>query len=43
VLKGTPVDLAPLLAKLGVQLGEYEAGVVYDDAAPLAWVRKKIM
>jgi hypothetical protein len=43
VLKGTEVDLAPLLAKLGVQLGEYEAGVVYDDAAPLAWVRKKIM
>jgi hypothetical protein len=43
VLKGTEVDLAPLLAKLGVQLGEYEAGVVYDDAAPLAWVRKRIM
>lgn len=43
VFKGTPVDLAPLLAKLGVQLGEYEAGVVYDDKAPLAWVRKKIM
>jgi hypothetical protein len=43
VWKGTRVDLAPLLAKLGVQLGEYEAGVVYDDAAPLAWVRKKIM
>jgi hypothetical protein len=43
VFKGTPVDLAPLLAKLGVQLGEYEAGVVYDDTAPLAWVRRKIM
>ncbi len=43
VFKGAPVDLAPLLAKLGVQLGEYEAGVVYDDKAPLAWVRKKIM
>jgi hypothetical protein len=43
VWKGTPVDLAALLAKLGVQLGEYEAGVVYDDAAPLAWVRKRIM
>lgn len=43
VAKGSPVDLAPLLAKLGVQLGEYEASVVYDDKAPLAWVRKKIM
>jgi len=43
VFKGTRVALAPLLAKLGVQLGEYEAGVVYDDKAPLAWVRKKIM
>lgn len=43
VFKGTPVDLARLLAKLGVQLGEYEAGVVYDDTAPLAWVRRKIM
>ncbi len=43
VWKGTRVDLAPLLQKLGVQLGEYEAGVVYDDTAPLAWVRKKIM
>jgi hypothetical protein len=43
VAKGTPVDLAPLLARLGVQLGEYEASVVYDDTAPLAWVRKKIM
>lgn len=43
VAKGSPVDLAPLLAKLGVQLGEYEASVVYDDTAPLAWVRKKIM
>jgi predicted metalloprotease with PDZ domain len=43
VFKGSPIDLAPLLAKLGVQLGEYEAGVVYDDKAPLAWVRKKIM
>jgi hypothetical protein len=43
VWKGTRVDLAPLLAKLGVQLGEHEAGVVYDDKAPLAWVRKKIM
>lgn len=43
VVKGTPVDLAPLLAKLGVQLGEYEAGVIYDDKAPLAWVRKRIM
>lgn len=43
VAKGTQVDLAPLLAKLGVQLGEYEAGVAYDDKAPLAWVRKKIM
>jgi hypothetical protein len=43
VKKGSPLDLATLLAKLGVQLGEYEAGVKYDDAAPLAWVRKKIM
>jgi hypothetical protein len=43
VMKGTRLDLAALLAKLGVQLGEYEAGVVYDDNAPLAWVRKKIM
>jgi hypothetical protein len=43
VWKGTRVDLAPLLAKLGVQLGEYEAGVVYDDSAPLAWVRRRIM
>ena len=43
VFKGAPVDLAPLLAKLGVQLGEYQSGVVYDDSAPLAWVRKKIM
>jgi hypothetical protein len=42
-LKGSRVDLAPLLARLGVQLGEYEASVVYDDTAPLAWVRKKIM
>ena len=41
--KGTKLDLAPLLDKLGVQLGEYEAGVKYDDKAPLAWVRKKIM
>ncbi len=43
VRNGTPLDLAALLAKLGVQLAEYEAGVKYDDAAPLAWVRKKIM
>lgn len=43
VRKGTRLDLAALLAKLGVQLGEYEAGVVYDDKAPLAWVRRKIM
>ncbi len=42
-LKGTRVELAPLLAKLGVQLGEYEQGVVYDDKAPLAWVRRQIM
>ena len=41
--KGTRLDLATLWAKLGVQLTEYEAGVKYDDAAPLAWVRKKIM
>ncbi len=43
VWKGTRLDLAALWAKLGVQLTEYEAGVNYDDAAPLAWVRKKIM
>lgn len=41
--KGTRLDLALLWAKLGVQLTEYEAGVKYDDAAPLAWVRKRIM
>jgi len=41
--KGTRLDLATVLARLGVQLGEYEAGVVYDDKAPLAWVRKRIM
>jgi hypothetical protein len=43
VSKGTRLDLAALWAKLGVQLTEYEAGVKYDDAAPLAWVRKRIM
>jgi hypothetical protein len=41
--RGSKVELAPLLARLGVQLGEYEASVVYDDKAPLAWVRKRIM
>jgi hypothetical protein len=41
--KGTRLHLAPLWAKLGVQLTEYEAGVKYDDTAPLAWVRKRIM
>ncbi|HEY7609194.1 MAG TPA: hypothetical protein VIF14_08175 [Alphaproteobacteria bacterium] len=41
--KGSDLHLAPLWAKLGVQLTEYEAGVKYDDTAPLAWVRKKIM
>src|SRR5262249_1115147 len=41
--KGTRLDLATLWARLGVQLTEYEAGVAYDDAAPLAWVRKRIM
>jgi hypothetical protein len=43
VWKGTRLDLATVLARLGVQLGEYEASVKYDDAAPLAWVRKRIM
>ena len=28
---------------LGVQLGEYEASVAYNDKAPLAWVRQRIM
>jgi len=43
VRRGTRLELAALLGKLGVQLSEYEAGVKYDDTAPLAWVRKKIM
>jgi hypothetical protein len=41
--RGSKLDLASVLARLGVQLGEYEAGVVYDDKAPLAWVRKRIL
>jgi hypothetical protein len=41
--KGSPVDLYGLWTRLGVRLTEYEAGVVYDDTAPLAAVRRAIM
>ncbi|MCW5772057.1 MAG: hypothetical protein KIT16_10515 [Rhodospirillaceae bacterium] len=43
VTKGTPLDLARLWQRLGVQLTADETGIVYNDKAPLAWVRKRIM
>ncbi len=41
--RGSPVDLFGLWQKLGLRLTENEAGVAYDDTAPLAWVRKRII
>lgn len=43
VARGTRLDLAAFWTRLGVQLTSDETGIVYDDAAPLAWVRKRIM
>jgi hypothetical protein len=42
-VKGSPVDLYGLWSSLGIRLTKYEAGVAYDDSAPLAEVRRAIM
>jgi hypothetical protein len=43
VEQGAPVDLAGLWQRLGVKPAEPPAAIAYDESAPLAWVRRRIM
>ncbi len=43
VHRGTRTDLPALWRRLGVALVESGEGIRFDDAAPLAWVRKRIL
>ncbi len=43
VAQGAPVDLAGVWKRLGVKEAEPPAAVDYDESAPLAWIRRRIM